>query len=514
MSLEYAIVIAKIIFCLCWLAVNTWIFKTQIRLWRLRKIPGPYAPPFLGLVYNWKRTIVRGFFQSVVPKSGKLARVVFGVKPLLFVTDPKAIETILKNERDYPKAPEVHDCFDFALGKGLINANGDLWERQRKLVSGFFKPSNRLKFLPTINKLANITIDKFMKTHCDSGKVVDVDMEMQYTMLYVFGQVGVDYDFVKNKDITETFLNLIELLGKYIGQEIVIYSAFIKKLPGKRWYTDSVEKTRDILTKIIQEKKKKLEQGPKLNAEDVPDLMTTLLLSDNSEQQIYDEVMTFLAAGHETTAMLSAYTIYCLANNPEIQDRVIQEIDEVMQGRTEVEYDDVINLKYLKAVFDETLRFYPLVPFLARSNVKDANVAGYDVPAHSTIMIPMIALNKLPQYWDEPDTFNPDRFATENLRNIPRGGYYPFGGGRRECIGKHFAFQEATIVMVRLLQNFRFRKDPNHKLKVYIHITYRPSNGVNVFCESREPYEERIQKYSNFSKVVRTAAAGTTETTA
>eukprot|EP00002_Diphylleia_rotans_P024828 TRINITY_DN48_c0_g1_i8.p1 TRINITY_DN48_c0_g1~~TRINITY_DN48_c0_g1_i8.p1 ORF type:complete len:514 (+),score=140.06 TRINITY_DN48_c0_g1_i8:55-1596(+) len=509
MDLAVAALVFKILLCLVWLRINLWLFTTHLRLWRVRKIPGPFAPPILGLMYDWKHTIVRNFFQSEIPKSGKLSRIIYGMKPFLFVTDPKSIDHILKHERDFPKAPDVHDCFKFVLGNGLINSNGDLWENQRRLVSTFFRPTNRLKFLPVINEIVDHTVEHFRKTHCGTKKPVDVDMEMQYPMLYVFGKVGVDFDFIKNKTVADTFLHLIEMLGKYIGLEIVLYSAFVKQIPGKRWYHEPMANATKILTTIIEEKKKKLKESGPVKTDDVPDLMTTLLLSNNSEQQIYDEVMTFLAAGHETTAMLSAYTIYCLCHNPDIQEKLMQEIDQVMGERTVVEYEDIIALKYLKMVFDETLRFYPLVPFLARANVKDTTVAGYDIPANSNVMIPLIALNKLPQFWDEPEKFNPERFATENAKNLPKGGYYPFGGGRRECIGKHFAFQEASIMMTRLLQNFKFVKDPAHKLKLAIHITYRPRNGVNAYIEPREPFAERIKKYANFTPVERTPASAT-----
>eukprot|EP00002_Diphylleia_rotans_P024822 TRINITY_DN48_c0_g1_i11.p1 TRINITY_DN48_c0_g1~~TRINITY_DN48_c0_g1_i11.p1 ORF type:complete len:514 (+),score=139.54 TRINITY_DN48_c0_g1_i11:54-1595(+) len=509
MDLAVAILLVKILLCLAWLRVNLWLYTTHIRLWRVRNIPGPYAHPIVGLLYDWQHTIVRNFFQSEIPKSGKLTRVIYGMKPFLFVTDPKSIDHILKHERDFPKAPDVHDCFKFVLGNGLINSNGDLWENQRRLVSTFFRPTNRLKFLPVINEIVDHTVEHFRKTHCGTKKPVDVDMEMQYPMLYVFGKVGVDFDFIKNKTVADTFLHLIEMLGKYIGLEIVLYSAFVKQIPGKRWYHEPMANATKILTTIIEEKKKKLKESGPVKTDDVPDLMTTLLLSNNSEQQIYDEVMTFLAAGHETTAMLSAYTIYCLCHNPDIQEKLMQEIDQVMGERTVVEYEDIIALKYLKMVFDETLRFYPLVPFLARANVKDTTVAGYDIPANSNVMIPLIALNKLPQFWDEPEKFNPERFATENAKNLPKGGYYPFGGGRRECIGKHFAFQEASIMMTRLLQNFKFVKDPAHKLKLAIHITYRPRNGVNAYIEPREPFAERIKKYANFTPVERTPASAT-----
>eukprot|EP00002_Diphylleia_rotans_P024826 TRINITY_DN48_c0_g1_i6.p1 TRINITY_DN48_c0_g1~~TRINITY_DN48_c0_g1_i6.p1 ORF type:complete len:514 (+),score=132.22 TRINITY_DN48_c0_g1_i6:50-1591(+) len=509
MDLNIVVLLVKILLCLVWLRINLWLFTTHVRLWRIRKIPGPFAHPFIGLLYDWRRTLVRKFYQTEIPEWGKLTRTVFGMKPLLFLTDLKAIDQVLKNEREFPKAPEVYDCFKFVLGNGLINSNGDLWEHQRRLVSTFFRPTNRLKFLPVINDIAQHTIEHFQKHHCGIKKPIDVDKEMQYTMLYVFGKVGLDFDFIRNKSVADTFLHLIELLGKYIGQEIVVYSAFVKNLPGKRWYHEPMANATKILTTIIEEKKKKLKESGPVKTDDVPDLMTTLLLSNNSEQQIYDEVMTFLAAGHETTAMLSAYTIYCLCHNPDIQEKLMQEIDQVMGERTVVEYEDIIALKYLKMVFDETLRFYPLVPFLARANVKDTTVAGYDIPANSNVMIPLIALNKLPQFWDEPEKFNPERFATENAKNLPKGGYYPFGGGRRECIGKHFAFQEASIMMTRLLQNFKFVKDPAHKLKLAIHITYRPRNGVNAYIEPREPFAERIKKYANFTPVERTPASAT-----
>lgn len=168
-----------------------------------------------------------------------------------------------------------------------------------------------------------------------------------------------------------------------------------------------------------------------------------------NDKQLRDESLTLFGAGHETTATALTWNWYLLATHPDSYQKVLQEVDTVLQGRTPT-YSDLAHLPYSLQVFKEALRMYPPAYAMTRVALHDLEIDGYPVRKRQMVLIPIYAIHRRPDYYPDPEMFRPDRFAPENEKQLPRHAYMPFGAGARICIGNHFAMMEGHLLLVTL----------------------------------------------------------------
>ncbi len=201
-------------------------------------------------------------------------------------------------------------------------------------------------------------------------------------------------------------------------------------------------------------------------------------------KQLRDETMTLFLAGHETTAQMLAWTWYLLAENPNAEARLHEELRAVLNGRSP-EPSDFAKLPYLYALMHEVLRLYPPAYITARTSIEPTQIAGYDFPPGSTMLMSQWVMHRDPRFYDDPDTFRPERWLEGLADRLPAGAYFPFGDGPRRCIGQGFAMLEATIVIATLAQRFQFRLVPGYPVSPEPLITLRPRHGVRMTLHSR-----------------------------
>ena len=212
------------------------------------------------------------------------------------------------------------------------------------------------------------------------------------------------------------------------------------------------------------------------------DLMTMLLNAQDedtglgmSDRQLFDEVMTLFMAGHETTAHTLVWTWYLLSKHPEVEKKLHNELDEVLNERLPT-MDDIPNLPYTTNVIKESMRLIPAVWGIGREAVNDDEIDDYFIPAGMTIMIPIYLMHTHPEYWENSDVFNPDRFASENIPD--RWVYMPFAGGPRKCIGNNFAMMEAQLALATLAQKFSLKLRSDQKIEFDPGVTLRPKSDL------------------------------------
>jgi cytochrome P450 len=197
-----------------------------------------------------------------------------------------------------------------------------------------------------------------------------------------------------------------------------------------------------------------------------------------TDRQLRDEVMTFLLAGHETTAMALSWTWYLLARHPDVERRLVDEIATVLGGRVPTA-DDVPRLGYARQVVEETMRLYPPVAGFVRQAVRPDTIDGYRIPKGSIVNIVPWVTHRHPAFWVHPDRFDPDHFAPDAVRERPRFAYLPFSGGPRLCIGNEFALMEAQLVLAMTLQRYRLRLTAERPVvEPEMHLTFRPKHGL------------------------------------
>ena len=201
-------------------------------------------------------------------------------------------------------------------------------------------------------------------------------------------------------------------------------------------------------------------------------------------EQMRDEIITLMLAGHETSATALTWTFYQLAQHPQVEEQLVAELDCVLGGRPATSAD-LANLPYLKQVVQESMRLYPPVWGIARRSTEESEFGGYRIPADSYIAITMYVLHRHPEYWPDPERFDPERFAPNRATSRHSYAYLPFAAGPRACIGAGMAMLEIQLVLAQLLQRFRVRPLPDHPVEPLPVVTFKPRYGVAVNIEPR-----------------------------
>jgi cytochrome P450 len=325
-----------------------------------------------------------------------------------------------------------------------------------------------------------------------------------------------DYDL--NSQEAQQFTKAFEISKKYFKRlqhpigHILDHVPILPKVIESR---EAVKTIDSIIYRLIVDKKKLLQNNLKANiSKSEDDLLTRLLQAqitlnsksssldtkndeDNNvvnepsmnDQQIRDNVVTMLIAGHETTANALTWTYYLISQHPQIEKKMLEEIDSIVSknnGKNENErirapsIKDLSKLKYVEKVLRESLRMYPLVWSIGRSVEDDYLIDKYTIPKGSSIVMSQYVMHHDSRFYDNPDEFNPDRWTDEFKRSLPRFSYFPFGGGIRGCIGEPFSWQEGILLMATISSNWTMSIVPKQKIKMDPGITLNPKNGIKM----------------------------------
>jgi cytochrome P450 len=196
-------------------------------------------------------------------------------------------------------------------------------------------------------------------------------------------------------------------------------------------------------------------------------------------RQVRDEVMTLFMAGHETTAVALSWAWYLLAQHPEVDARLAEELRTVLGDRA-LTTGDLPRLPYTERVVSETMRLYPPAYGMGRQAMRRSEVAGYSVAKGMIIIIPTWVVHRDPRWFEEPAAFRPERWADDLARRLPRYAYFPFGGGPRQCVGSAFAMMEAVVLLATIAQRFLLQLEPGQRVIATPYITLRPEPGIRV----------------------------------
>jgi len=227
------------------------------------------------------------------------------------------------------------------------------------------------------------------------------------------------------------------------------------------------------------------------SGEDRGDLLSILLHAQDADdgagmtdRQVRDEAMTLFLAGHETTAVALSWTWYLLAQHPQVEARVTEELRDVLGGRAPA-LADVPRLTYTERVVTESMRLYPPAYVMGRQAARPTEVAGYPIARNVIVVMPTWIVHRDSRWFDEPETFRPERWAEERARSLPRYAYFPFGGGPRQCIGNAFAMMEAVLILATIAQRYRLALVPGQRVTPTPYVTLRPEPGIRMVVTRR-----------------------------
>jgi len=436
-------------------------------------VPGPTGIPPVGVLPRYARDPFT-FLTHVREGYGDIAAFDLGPNRTYLVMTPALIERVLVSEEATFSKPEFQaDVLGRLLGNGLLTSEGDLWRDRRTMASPAFAPARIATLAPIMVDRARAMVDRW-----NDGEVRDIEWEMTRTTLEIIVEAmfGVDLPVATAKKTA----HLLEPVGSRFEPDPV--RAVIPDwmpTPENRSYEQSVRKLEGIVDELVRRRKR-----AGVGTEET-DLLALLLRAKDAgeidEQGIRDELMTMLLAGHDTTALVLTYTWALLSSHPAAEREIHAELEAVLGG-DEPTAADVRDLPTLRNTFRESMRLYPPVYAMFRQADRDVTLAGYDVDAGSLIMCSQWATHRDPRYFDDPETFDPDRWLEPTH---PTYAYFPFGAGPRSCIGKGFTMLEAPIIAAVVAQQFRLRRVDDGPISLRGSLTAHPSDGMEMRLERR-----------------------------
>ena len=395
--------------------------------------------------------------------------------PLVIANDPGLIRHVLvDNAKNYKMATVRQMILRPILRDGLLTAEGDVWKRSRKAMAPVFTPRHIFGFAQPM--LAR-TLD-FVKRYDDVVGTVDVAHDMTMLTYEILAETLFSGEIAGEAgSFAHEIDRLFETMGRVDPLDLLRAPEWLPRITRLRG-RKTMAYFRKIVTDTVAMRSEKLARDPDGAPED---FLTLLLRAEGpdglSRQEIEDNIITFIGAGHETTARALGWTIYCLAEATWERDRVEREIDEVLARESDpVRWLDA--MPYTRAVFEEALRLYPPAPSINREPIADDEYKGLKIPRKAQVLVMPWTVHRHRKLWDRPEAFMPERFHPENRDKIDRYQYLPFGAGPRVCIGMSFAMQEAIIALAILLSRFRFDTVAETKPWPVQKLTTQPQGGL------------------------------------
>jgi cytochrome P450 len=420
------------------------------------------------------------FFQEPI------AKVRLPLADAFLVHDPAAIKHVLvDNAANYCKDPIQRRILATGLADGLLSVEGDRWEMQRRTLAPLFARRTVATFTSAMLSAADLLTERWSKL--EPPATVDVAAEMTLLTLNVLALTvfsdGIGGDLDGFRAAMNSYFGTIGRIG---ALDLFGVPDFVPR-PGRRRLRQTLAYFENVIDAIIETRRHRLETSP--GADAPADLLTLLLRALDpatgrpmSSAEVRSNILTFLSAGHETTANTLAWSAFLLSQSSDWRARVREEADRELK---EAQPGLAERLVVTRAVIEEALRLYPPIAALSRMSEGADTLGAFHVRPRSLIVVAPYVLHRHRKLWERPDVFDPARFLPPSKGNIPRFAYLPFGTGPRTCIGSSFALQEATVILATLFHRFEMQLLPDASVWPVQKITVRPENGLPMRVSPR-----------------------------
>ncbi|WP_210484925.1 cytochrome P450 [Microvirga antarctica] len=446
--------------------------------------PRQDSPGLIGLLLALRRNPLttwteRHFREKVIVGDGVLGRI-------MVANDPAIIRHVLvDNAGNYRKDDLQMRVLAPGLGRGLLTADGEEWRLQRRTMAPLFTPRNVAGFHPAMNEAADRLVRRWRRR--PDGRIVDVSLDMTRVTLDVLERTIFTSGISRNPDaLGRAITRYFEGLGRIDPVDIFGLPAWIPRI-GRLRARPAIRFFEEMVRDLIAARKTLLAQGQPAPR----DLLTLLLEAADpetgkglSDLDVNANIVTFIGAGHETTANALSWSLYLISQDERVRTLIEAEIDRVLSPGPIVA-DQIERLVYTRAVIEEAMRLYPPAPFLSRAAIADDDAGGFAIPAGTVVTIAPYVLHRHETLWRDPSAFRPERFLSPQREEIDRFAYLPFGAGPRVCIGATFALQEAIIVLASIVRSVRLDLAPGHDVDPLHRITLRPRHGMPMMLKAR-----------------------------
>jgi cytochrome P450 len=436
--------------------------------------PGPRGLPVFGPIQEYARDPF-GFLINTKRIYGDVVALRFAGRQLYLISHPDAIERVLvTHKKNYPKS-DISERLYPLIGQGLLTSEGELWTQQRKLISPAFHHKRIRSYAQTMVDRTEAHLSSWQDR---SERSVDTDMmhlTLDIALRTLFGE-----EQAEGEQLGRAFTEASEYFAVTLKQPFPI--PLWVPTPKNKMLLRARDQMFDYTRRIIQAKRQQQERGD--------DLLSTLIeATDESgarmdDDQLRDEVLTLLLAGHETTALTLTYAFDLLGRHPHVRDKLEAELDSVLGGRSPT-IEDLPQLRYTTQVIKESMRLFPPGAVMLRQAVEDDEVGGWIIPKGAMVAFAQWIVHRDARWFENPELFLPERWTKEFEEALPRFAYFPFGGGPRICVGASFAMMEAPLVLASIAQKFRLDLLDLRPLELLMSITVRPRRSVRAAVRKR-----------------------------
>lgn len=442
-------------------------------------LPPTVKPSFFGGHFLQFRRSPIGFLTELA-KLGDVAAFRMGSQPAYLVNHPDfARDVLVVNAHKFQKGRALIRAKKL-LGEGLLTNEGESHLSQRRMIQPAFHRERIKTYAESMTAFA-----EKMANEWRDGETRDVDKEMMHLTLNIVGKTLFDANVEDESDeIGAAMTTLIELFD-YL---MLPFSEILEKLPipQARRFNRAKETLDRIIYGFINERR--------ASGADKGDLLSMLLHAQDEEsgarmtdEQVRDECLTLFLAGHETTANALTFAFYLLSQNTEKEKIFHAELDALFPNGETPQPKDYPRLNYTTAVLAESMRLCPPAWVLGRLAVEDHEIGGYKIPKGALVLLPIYVLQRDRRFWEDAETFSPERFLSENAVKEANQKfiYFPFGGGVRRCVGEQFAWMEGVLLLATLARKWRLKLMPEQKFGLQPMMTLRPKYGMKMQISRR-----------------------------
>jgi cytochrome P450 len=440
--------------------------------------PGPNGGFFSGTVHQLRHNRLQ-FLTSLRDSYGDIVHFRAGLQHAYLLNHLDYIQQVLVKQPDsFYKSEALKRNTRKSIGNGLLTSEGEFHKRQRRLVQPALHHHR-------IETYAQVMVDHTLRMlggWC-SGEQHDIHHDMMELTMQIVARTLFGSDVSADASALGKAITLgIETISQRITQPL--------HLPD--WLPTPRNNERRAASRLIEATITGMIDQRRASGEDTGDLLSMLLLAVDEDdggqmtnKQVRDEAMTLFIAGHETTANALSWALCLLSQHPEVEARLLAELDEALGGRAPTLHD-LPQLRYAEMIIKETLRLYPPAWAISRIAMEEVVVGSYSIPKRSVILLSPFVMHRDRRYFEQPEMFQPERFSEDNEERIPKYAYFPFGGGPRVCIGNQFAMIEATLVLATIVQRYRLALAPGQTIVPEPLVTLRPRDGIQMILTQRE----------------------------
>lgn len=391
-------------------------------------------------------------------------------------------EVLVTNAECWAKTHSAFIRLGRVLGQGLLNTDGEVWRRHRRMIQPAFHKERLQAYSEMMVQEATDMIGRW-----HDGRPVDLGSELTGVTLHIVSralfshEVGADMDAITGAvTVLQDSFAQPDLLPRWLSS------------PRRRKVRRALRSIDEVMYRLIASRRHGIDAAAVRDAGESVDLLQRLLDARDeegdgtglSDKEIRDQLVTFFLAGHETTSQALTWTFYLLSQHPDVVAKLHDEFERVLGGRVP-RFEDFDSLPYTEQVVKESMRLYPPVFAVARKAAADTRIGDYFVPAGSEVALWIYMAHHDPRWFPQPETFDPERFADPESVQRMKNAYLPFGLGGRTCIGKTFATIEAVLILATVAQRFRLSLAPDHRVALKPRVTLTPKFGMKMIAHAR-----------------------------